>query len=486
MIIANQQKIRTLEKKFASVDISYNSANALRILPKYIQDLVDSGIPFLELTATGEFVQDGRIYRADIDTYYDITPENAHLFVKKKGMIALVKGEYIFTDEYAFEMKKSFAELKNLFVNILDTSQPFFLSGWAYWWYKYTQYSVFRDDFGMYESDLMHYSIDPKKTLFVQDGEEYYFVKKYDVLRIIDETLLTSITNKDRFLWAAFDDNRFIQGNYDDIFLQIKLQTQTIIRGAKTDREKIQRIYAYLLENLTYYSDFRDGSKRIFSGVYTFQDKQGVCDGFTKLFLYMLSFAKIDDVEIITGYVFDSIDFPEFWHAWVRIGNGYYDPSFDVSFEKNGEKQFFYFDIPRELILTNRFQWLDIPPEFSGLTLSERQELAMQNMHDIYESYQQYDLMNIVRNARIAHKGRVSVSFDEVIKNIGFSEVKNGFLQDKQKKYIFSIKYYPITKENYTRILANPKINLSKSTLLKWYTDDTSFEYRLAYEMLVQ
>jgi len=50
------------------------------------------------------------------------------------------------------------------------------------------------------------------------------------------------------------------------------------------------------------------------------------------------------------------VDFPIFGHAWVRIGNGYYDPSFDVSFEKNGEKQFFYFDIPRELILANRFE----------------------------------------------------------------------------------------------------------------------------------
>jgi len=140
----------------------------------------------------------------------------------------------------------------------------------------------------MYESDMIRYGIDPQKTLFVKDGDEYYFVNEYQVIRVIDDTIITSITNKDRFLAAAFDDNRFFIENYDDVFLRIKAKTQSLIRGANTDGEKVKRIYTYLLENLNYYHNYSDGNKKIFSGVYTFQTQDGVCDGFTKLMLYML------------------------------------------------------------------------------------------------------------------------------------------------------------------------------------------------------
>jgi|GEM_PF-759264 len=358
MIIANQQHIATLEQKYETQVVKNEKIVPKKSLPRHIQRLVDAGFSFLELSSMGEFVQDGVTYRADIDGYYDITPQNVDLFFdeEKTGIIFSINGKYIFSHEYVFEPKKTYSEMQHVFVNTLDTEDPFFLSAGAYWRYKYSDYIVFSDSFGMYESDMKRYDIDPKKTLFVKNGDKYYFVNEYQTIRVIDETIITSITNKDRFLAAAFDDNRFFVGNYDDTFLQIKAKTQSVIRGATTDTEKIQRIYTYLLENLKYYHNYSDGNKKIFSGIYTFQTQDGVCDGFTKLMLYMLSFAKIDDAEIITGYVFDSADFPVFGHAWVRIGNGYYDPSFDVSFEKDGKKQFFYFDIPRELILTNRFE----------------------------------------------------------------------------------------------------------------------------------
>jgi transglutaminase/protease-like cytokinesis protein 3 len=43
----------------------------------------------------------------------------------------------------------------------------------------------------------------------------------------------------------------------------------------------------------------------------------------------MLAFAGIEDIEHIRGYVIDAVDFPQIGHAWVRIGNRYYDPTFD-------------------------------------------------------------------------------------------------------------------------------------------------------------
>jgi|GEM_PF-1748925 len=121
------------------------------------------------------------------------------------------------------------------------------------------------------------------------------------------------------------------------------------------------------------------------------------------------------------------------------------------------------------------------------MTLQERKALAVQNMHRLYEEYAHYDLMNAVKNAKIAKISPISTpTFSEVVDNIGFTEVRNRFLQSSPKKFISSVKFYPFTQENYSSVLTNPKIDLSKMTLLKRYTSNTEFEYRLAYEMSVQ
>jgi len=83
--------------------------------------------------------------------------------------------------------------------------------------------------------------------------------------------------------------------------------------------EKIQSIYAWILENISYSSDVRLDDEKIFSGVETFKNNEGVCTGYTKLMLYMLFYAGIYDVEVIRGHVIDAADFPQIGHAWVRI-----------------------------------------------------------------------------------------------------------------------------------------------------------------------
>lgn len=45
--------------------------------------------------------------------------------------------------------------------------------------------------------------------------------------------------------------------------------------------------------------------------------------------LYMLNYAGVHDVEVIRGHVIDAQDFPTIGHAWIRIGDRYYDPTFD-------------------------------------------------------------------------------------------------------------------------------------------------------------
>jgi hypothetical protein len=84
----------------------------------------------------------------------------------------------------------------------------------------------------------------------------------------------------------------------------------------------------------------------------------------------------------------------------VRIGNDYYDPTFDdpIGGKDFDKKDFLYFKLPRELIYTNRFDGLDIPKNLESLSLEERKQLVLDNMYALYEKYSSYALMKKIKN----------------------------------------------------------------------------------------
>ena len=80
--------------------------------------------------------------------------------------------------------------------------------------------------------------------------------------------------------------------------------------------------------------------------------------------MYMLNFAWVSDTEVIRGFVIDATDFPEIWHAWVRIWNKYYDPTFDDPIGQKDTKKlenYKFFRLPKDLFYTNRFTYDDTP-----------------------------------------------------------------------------------------------------------------------------
>ncbi len=73
---------------------------------------------------------------------------------------------------------------------------------------------------------------------------------------------------------------------------------QGLTKGASRE-QKIAAIYAWILQNISYTENINFEDQQIFSGIETFRQKTGVCTGYTRLFLYMLSLAGIHDVEVI-------------------------------------------------------------------------------------------------------------------------------------------------------------------------------------------
>lgn len=393
------------------------------------------------------------------------------------------------TKKYDKNKKYLLSELKNIFSNYIDLDNPYLLKSWYYSTYKFNDYIFLKNISWVYLSDLEYNNIDLQKTLLIKNKDEYYFSNNYSFIKLVKKDLIENITNKNEFLFNLNDDNKFLIDDYNQILFQIKNQTQEIIKNSQTQEEKIQLIYKYIIENIDYYENYSDWNKQIFSWVLTFKNKIWVCDWYTKLFLYMLSFAWIENVEIKRWFVIDSESFPTFWHAWVKIWDKYYDPTFDdpIWWNNSDKINFMYFWIPYWLMYVNRFDWITILNDLDKLSLEDRKKIVLKNMYDIYDTYKNYELLKKIKN-----KINLWLEFDENLtieklsNKIEFFEVKNHSYQNKNWNLykIKSINFYSINDENIENIIFNPNIDISKMTLFKWYNEDWNFEYRLSYDII--
>lgn len=485
--LAIQKDKEEEQKVLANTEILEPSV-ALVKAPAWVQKLAKT-YPYVSLNNGFEYSQDGKIYRISISKYYKIEDSRIQEFIDTKIPNAMIvwlpNGQYVLTAEYQKERKYSYEELKKLFVHTLSTKTPYILKDdGSYYGVKYEKYYFFEDTYGVYLSDLPKNGIDITKTLFIESDEGYRFASEFQNIRIVDKKIVDTVTNPNNFLEAVLDDNRFFPKNYDEILKNIQSDTLTLTKNLQTDEEKIYAIHKFVVERVEYYQNYGDGSKQIFSWVLTYQNKSWVCDGYTKLMLYMLSFAGIKDVEIKKWFAYDYVDFPNFWHAWVRVGNWYYDPTFDDPIGSVAKEKtiFSYYKMPRELLYVNRFDGLDIPSDLKNMSLEQRKQRVLENMYGVFEKYKDYAVMNKVKNRMFLWAGSKDViTVETLIKNMKISRVKNFTLDDGRR--IAGIRFYPVTQSTLESLLNDPNTDFSKMTLLQWELSDGKTEYRLAYEI---
>lgn len=457
--------------------------------PDFIEKLTKNWYTFLKVSDNLEFY-DNWWYRFTFKKYYELNSTNYNYFLTNKlnsWIIIKYKNNYVLTNDYKKEKKYTYKELEKIFKNYYDSLNPYFVNSWVYYSYKYSYYIYFDNLEWVYLSDLEANKIDINNTLYIKDWNKYYFSNNYEKIRLVSENIISNISNKNEFIYNLVDDNKFISWNYDDVLSQIKSTTNTIVSWVSSNDEKIKIIYKWIVDNVIYYQNYSDWNKQIFSWILTYKNKTWVCDWYTKLFVYMLSFAWVTDVEIKRWYAFDSVDFPNFWHAWVKIGNNYYDPTFDDPIWWDGKNDFYYFSIPYELMYINRFDWLIIPEIYKNKSFLERKNLVIKNMYNFYEKYKNYPLMNKIKN-----KIFLWLRYDEQItleilsKKIPYFEVNNfSFTKDWIKKTIKSLNYYLLNSDNIEDVVLNPKINLDGMYLFKWKKTDWTFDFRLAYDIIV-
>ena len=380
------------------------------------------------------------------------------------------------------------------FKNISYTKNNIFLENGIWKAYTFKTYSFFPEDSNITKKDLEYNGINLETDLlFVTNKNTLWFVKNPKKVILISDDLIKNIKNKYYFLEEVLDDMKnSLVSSYDYDFKKLKLISEKLTYNL-SDSSKIWNIYNYVLNNTDYSKviDFKD--YRIFSWIETFKNNDWVCEWYAKMMVYMMMFAWYEDVEVIRWYVIDAQDFPDVWHAWVRVWDRYYDPTFDDpvwATENKKSKDYKYFDLPEDLFYTNRYNEDELPSYIRTLSLENREKLIVQNIYSISEKYKNsdYKLLKLIK-----FKKEHNIKYDEKITLNNFSKFLPkrtvsdfSFIQNWTKKQIVSLSFYNIDTFDLELLLEQLNYNLDWYYFFEWYDKDWKKTYRLGYNVVIR
>lgn len=308
---------------------------------------------YVEVDNNMEFVEHWSYYRVKFSKYYDIkwdVPVSLYLelgWLKNEILIRQWDTFKLTTWGYSIEKKYSIKDLseKVQFSSYWTWSMLFGTKNWSYtiyWLYKYKFYEIPKT--GIYLSEYPWLN-DLSKVILMQQNTKYILATWYTEAKLFATSLLVNNDNPALILNSVWLDDYFYKTNdIENIMTMIKNKTLEITKNSKNDNEKINVIYSRITWNIDYDAyttrylkwEFNESTymanvnKSVFSWMETYRNKSWVCDWYSKLMQYMLSFAWINNTSI------------EIWnadigkwklvpHAWIKIGNLYYDPTWDYT-----------------------------------------------------------------------------------------------------------------------------------------------------------
>jgi hypothetical protein len=209
---------------------------------------------------------------------------------------------------------------------------------------------------------------------------------------------------------------------------------------------------------------------------------------------YMLMFAWIEDIDVIRWFVINAPDFPKVWHAWLKIWDYYYDPTFDDPIWNTKAKEFdeyVYYKLPKDLFYTNRYNVSDLPEELKTKSQVELENIVNKNLFYLVSKYKD-SWYNLMRYTLMMYKN--GLNYNDII---NISTLKNlittydvnwndmSFYKNWVKIYIRQFKYYRLEEKNIKDVLSTINYDLSNKSIFKWDLWNWIYEYRLVYELVL-
>lgn len=387
-----------------------------------------------------------------------------------------------------------YSQLAEEFTTFITPNYSFKKEGNFFYGYNFNSFRFYENLYGVTEWDLVaSWFSRNDEILYRDENDRYNFVSEYEKNKLVSIWSVFWIPMKEKVLWELRDDAKFATVNMNSYMLEIKAITEEL-SAWKTPEQSIEAIYAWILENTSYSESIDLSDKKIFSAIETFKNWEWVCTGYTKLMLYMLAFAGVRDVEVIRGQVIDAQDFPEIWHAWIRIGDRYYDPTFDDpvwALDTKTRDEYTYFGLPRDIFYANRFEYDDLPESFKTKTDPEIREYIFNYLRALLPKYKwqsEYDNVfapvSFRETYNISHITSITPSL--LSEKIGSYQVDNNsfrYTKNGTQKRITGIRYFILSSANTERVLAQLSYDIDSLTLFNWQTESWAREWRLAYQL---
>lgn len=276
------------------------------------------------------------------------------------------------------------------------------LENWVWYTYVYSKYLSTWKWLIPNKNDIIDAWINKDTDILLLDEEIWvWFIHDYKKVKLINDEIISGISNKSTFLKELADEKKYLQEDTDELFKSLKNDTNTITDWLN-NWEKISSIYNFILKNTSYSKTFDISNKRIFSWIYTYKNNDWICTWYSKLALYMLSFAWIENVEVVRWNVIDIENFTDAWHAWIKIWDKYFDPTFDDpiwNIKTKTYKDYKYFWLPKDLFYSNRYEYGTLPSDLVNSSLSYRKNIVSKNLEKLAIKYSDktYNLLkNIV------------------------------------------------------------------------------------------
>lgn len=406
------------------------------------------------------------------------------------------------TREYISDYKYSQKEIKkNIllwnhsitkdFNNKIIDKEEVFLENWIRYTYYFTSYLGFPKNVTPNIKDLEYNNISTQNDLVYLWENWLVFIKDYKKVKLISDEILIWIPDKLQFLKEIRDDKFHIQNETDNDFIKLKIISKNLTKDLYKKQDKIDVLYDYILENISYTQPIDLKDKKIFSWIQTYKNKDGVCEWYVKYFQYLLQFSWIEWVESLRWYVVDAQDYPQIWHAWTKIGDYYYDPTFDDPLGQTQTKQkddYYYYKLPQDLFYTNRYDYWEANTTLEKSPLIYREQYIKKNLVEVFHKYKNIDY-NILKE--LSFRNAYSI---DLYNDISISTLKNKYWYTKVNNFIYienwkekRIKKYNFftlrNTEDVSIILKQLNYDLSNHKLFEWTDVNWDIHYRLWFNI---
>lgn len=359
-----------------------------------------------------------------------------------------------------------------------------FKENWIWYAYGFSKKYYFEEKSHLTKESLIFNWLYWDNILVFFDWKTTSFVKEFKKLKLINDDLIYGFPNKYELL-KTIKDNKILYDANDDYldYINLEKKSKELTKWIYKKEDKIRVIYDYILKNISYSKNFSMQDYEIFSWIETYKNKDWVCEWYVEIFNLMLWFNNISS-KILVWDVIDAADFPNIWHAWIKIDDYYYDITFDDPVWTEKTKNFTeydYFKLPKDLFYTNRYDIGETPEELKSKSIEYRKNLIKMNLSELVDKYKN-NSYNLLKEFKFREKYKLSINevikLSDMINILWYSEMKNYEIKiNNEIKYVKNLNYIVLDDSSVEVFLKQIDYKIDDYKILKWIKEDNSIEY---------